>query len=313
MFQELNEQIVSVKEELKRKKKLTMQLQDYQSELSGVENNINRLSSQLTEEQSDVEKLEGVSLTNFFSTLAGTKYEKLKKENKEVLAVELQLEESENTRDEIKSSILDLQDKLGKLDSSEKTYNDLLAKKEQLIKETDNSYANELYDLSEKEGDLQAEIKEINEAINAGKRAESALRNAEESLNSAANWGTLDMMGGGMITGAVKHSKIDNASNEIHYAQSRMREFQKELLDINEMVHVDMDISGLLKFADFFFDGLIVDWMVQGKINDSLNQVQDNLSKVSSILRKLDDGLSNSERKLSIIKQERKSLVESFS
>ncbi|WP_047984270.1 coiled-coil domain-containing protein [Ornithinibacillus californiensis] len=312
MYQELNEQLVHVKSELHRKKKLNLQLNDFREELSNIEFTTGQLKRQLREEKADVKKLEGFTIANFFSTISGTKYEKLDKENREVLAVQLQLEEAEKTRNEINDSMMDVLKKLGEVKNSERTYKELLEKKEQFIMESNSNYANELYRLSEQEGDIQAYIKEINEAISAGEGAKNALINAESSLNSASTWGTVDMFGGGMISSAIKHSKMDDASGHIHIAQSRMRTFQKELLDINEMVHVDMDVSGLLKFADFFFDGLIVDWMVQGRITNSKDQVRDNLSKVRSIIRKLQDELSNLQGKLERVQQERKALIESI-
>ena len=41
--------------------------------------------------------------------------------------------------------------------------------------------------------------KEKREAIEAGQRALSSLRTAEENLNSAKNWGLVDMFGGGIL------------------------------------------------------------------------------------------------------------------
>ena len=49
--------------------------------------------------------------------------------------------------------------------------------------------------------------KERNEAILAGERALDSLRAARDELNSAGNWGIVDLLGGGLISGLVKHSK----------------------------------------------------------------------------------------------------------
>ena len=45
--------------------------------------------------------------------------------------------------------------------------------------------------------------KEKREAVEAGKRALRSLREAEEQLNSAKNWGLWDMFGGGVISTMV--------------------------------------------------------------------------------------------------------------
>ena len=46
--------------------------------------------------------------------------------------------------------------------------------------------------------------KEKREAIEAGQRALSSLRTAKENLNSAKNWGLVDMFGGGFFSTMLK-------------------------------------------------------------------------------------------------------------
>lgn len=50
--------------------------------------------------------------------------------------------------------------------------------------------------------------KEKREAIEAGRRALNSLQAAKENLNSAKNWGLVDMFGGGFFTTMLKHSRI---------------------------------------------------------------------------------------------------------
>ena len=61
--------------------------------------------------------------------------------------------------------------------------------------------------------------KERNEAIAAGERALTSLRAAREELRSAGNWGLVDLFGGGMISGLVKHSKMGNAQRYMEQAK----------------------------------------------------------------------------------------------
>ncbi|WP_047981114.1 coiled-coil domain-containing protein [Ornithinibacillus contaminans] len=310
MFQDVNNQLIQVKSDRKRKIKLENQLEDYQVERMEMERAVKKLETQLGEEKADVKKLEGISIANFFSTISGTKYEKLDKENKEVLAVQLQLEEAKKNLEDIDSAILEIQSKLEKVINSEKEYQRLVVTKEQLIKTSNSKFAEDLYQLSEQEADLQAYIQELEEAIHAGNSATEALTNAVDSLKDAKNWGTLDMFGGGMLSSAIKHSNMDKASEYIHTAQQRMRSFQKELLDIDERIHIEVDISGLLKFADFFLDGLIVDWMVQGRINDAYEQAYSQLSKVTGIVKRLENQLATDESKLATLQSAKIEIIE---
>ena len=59
--------------------------------------------------------------------------------------------------------------------------------------------------------------KEKREAIEAGRRALTSLQAAKENLNSAKNWGLVDMFGGGFFTTMLKHSRIDQAKANTFY------------------------------------------------------------------------------------------------
>ena len=54
--------------------------------------------------------------------------------------------------------------------------------------------------------------KEKREAIEAGHRALNSLSTAKENLNSAKNWGLVDMFGGGFFSTMLKHSKWSRRS-----------------------------------------------------------------------------------------------------
>lgn len=129
--------------------------------------------------------------------------------------------------------------------------------------------------------------KEKREAINAGNRALRSLREAQDNLNSAKNWGIWDMFGGGFISTMAKHSKIDCAKENIEQAKYDLKNFSQELNDVNLAYHLDIETGDFLSFADWFFDGFVVDWMVQDKIKQASRQVAEALQKVEEILRHL--------------------------
>lgn len=129
--------------------------------------------------------------------------------------------------------------------------------------------------------------KERNEAIDAGERALSSLRAARGKLQSAGNWGLLDLFGGGMISGLVKHSKMGNAQNYMEEAKYNLQSFSRELQDVNMTHNLNLNVGDFLTFADFFFDGLVADWLVQDRINEARNQVEDAIQQVEDIVRHL--------------------------
>ena len=119
--------------------------------------------------------------------------------------------------------------------------------------------------------------KEVREAVAAGERALGSLRNAQKCLDGAKNWGIVDMLGGGLVSSLVKRSKMDEAKADL-------RKFQKELRDVSVSMDLRMEIGSFLSFADVFFDNLFVDVMVQSKINEARDQVDEVIARVESLL-----------------------------
>ena len=124
---------------------------------------------------------------------------------------------------------------------------------------------------------------EIREAIQAADITLDHLRRAKECLDSAGNWGLVDMLGGGLLSTFMKHRKMGNAEQELTQARDAMRRFAGELRDVNGTVDIQIRVDDFLGFADYFFDGLIVDWMMQSRIGTAKGQVADAIHKVQTI------------------------------
>lgn len=134
--------------------------------------------------------------------------------------------------------------------------------------------------------DLQ---KEKREAVDAGYRALRSLQAAQDNLDSAKNWGLWDMFGGGLISTMLKQSKMDSAKQNMEQAKYDLREFSQELRDVSISYELDIETGDFLSFADWFFDGFFVDWMVQDRINKAREQVSEAIRQVEDVLRKLND------------------------
>ena len=124
---------------------------------------------------------------------------------------------------------------------------------------------------------------EIREAIQAADITLDHLRRAKECLDRAGNWGLVDMLGGGLLSTFMKHRKMGHAEQELTQARDAMRSFARELRDVDGAVNVQIRVDDFLGFADYFFDGLIVDWMMQSRIGTAKGQVADAINQVQMI------------------------------
>ena len=131
-------------------------------------------------------------------------------------------------------------------------------------------------------------LNEIREAISVGQQLQQSLTEANSSLRSASNWGIADLLGGGFIISAIKHSRMQEARNEIYRSQALLTQFKSELSDVHMLnSDVELDVGGFLSFADFFFDGLIADWMVQSRIQSCKERINQLQSDVENAMQKL--------------------------
>lgn len=128
---------------------------------------------------------------------------------------------------------------------------------------------------------------EIHEAINAADDALIALRNAENSLSSAGNWGIWDIMGGGFLSTFFKHNKMDQAQRELEEARRALQRFRNELADLGRTADFNLDVGGFLRFTDYFFDDIFSDLMVQSKIRQGQQQLQQAIHQIEGIRQQL--------------------------
>ncbi len=155
--------------------------------------------------------------------------------------------------------------------------------------EQHGAYAEKIIELENGILSCKGKRKEIDEAIAAGNNVVRSINRVSESLHSAENWGTWDLLGGGLISDMAKHSRIDDARAEAGQVSVLLNRFRTELADVKVTSNIHIEIDGFTKFADFFFDGLIADWVVQSKIHDSQASVAKVEREVHNVMAKLSE------------------------
>ncbi|MGY3717811.1 hypothetical protein ACWE42_20065 [Sutcliffiella cohnii] len=311
MFTDLNEKLIVSKKKMRKKVKYEEHIERLHASLQAEKSKKNKLEKQLLKEKEDVTRLESFSLSNIFYTIIGRKLEKLDKEQQEVLAAKLKYTEALETISDMERELEEYKDKHLDVAYADIEYEKIIQEKERLIHDKHSIWSERLYTLADREATITASLKEYEEAIEAGNSTVLALNRALNELNSAKNWSTFDMFGGGIISTAMKHSRFDEAKRYIHQAQSRLRQFQEELLDIESHFDANFETGGLLTFADYFFDGIIVDWIVHGKINDCYDQTEKTKIDVSRVLKILLEQKSDLEKELINVQAERVEVLES--
>lgn len=300
MFENLNERMAELKEKGRQKEKWEKRREQLKQELTRLEASRREAQKRLSSEEKDVERLSGMSISNLLYTIVGKKMEKLDEEQREVVAARLQYEQADRAVQDAQLQINQLDRQLQEVRFWKNDYDQIFQAKEKQILQDNEA----LMELAERQAVLTVEVRELDEAVRAGRSVQDDLIRAEEVLQSARNWGTYDMLGGGMLSTHIKHNKLDEAMDHIYAAQTNLKRFEKELQDVGgNMSAVSLEVGGLLKFSDYFFDGLITDWLVQGRIKDALEQVQGRRGEVNRIVSGLQSAKQQAEAELSRVQR----------
>ena len=270
---------------------------------------VGQLHAAKINEQGDVDRLEGRSLSAFFFRVAGKIDEKLDKERQEAYAAAVKYDAASRELEAVRTDIVNFSSERRTLDGSEEEYYRLLAEKAEAVKASGVAGAAEIFSLEEELASFELKEKELREAANEGERALQIIRKINARLNDAEGWGTLDLFGGGLISDLAKHGALDEAQELVEQLQVQLGRFRTELTDVQINADIQIKVEGFTRFADYFFDGIFTDWTVLGKIKDAMSRVEETNAGVAEITDSLKRMLSDLSAKKAKVKNRIDELV----
>ncbi len=242
---------------------------------------------QLEKENKDVERIAGVSLQSFVATILNNRTEKLEKEEYEAIEAKRIYDAITYELEELKADIEHLKSALNKQSEVEAAYQEAYEDKKNFIVLKSPKIWEAVQQLELRNADIDSDIKEIDEAIRASRVVLKSTKNAISELKDAKNLGVLDMVGGGLLVTMAKRNHMSQAQAIINDLNVSLKRFSKELRDVNMEMISHIDIENYMSIGDYFFDGLFMDIMVQNKIDEALNRVQNLNNNVLSVQQNL--------------------------
>lgn len=310
MYQEISNRLANAIEKRRLRDKLERNLGEVQDEIERETSRLRALEGQLSQEKADLEKMERLSLSALFYTVLGSREEQTEKERQEFLSAQLKYQKAKFLLTSLESEREHLIDQLEGLKGIDQEYEALLSEKEALLRADDQDAENELAKIDEQAANLKAETRELEEALRAGKEVSAGLKRVREFLESAHGWGVWDMVGGGLISTAIKHDRINQAREAVFAVQAQMSQFKRELADVSKSPGLEVELTAFESFADYFFDGLIIDWIVQSKITNSLEQTRAAQESIGKAIEELGDLLEQANEQIRTLNAKRKALIE---
>lgn len=296
----MRDELSLLQAQLTYKKRLEAMLTELRSQQAVLREKTSRLEATMNAERKDVDRLEGRSLTAFFYAMTGQKEGKLDTERREYYAARMKYDaavrELKAIEQDIECTVEDLRD----LADCELRYVQVIEKKRIAIKNAGTPESEELLEKEQKLSFLRDQEQELEEAIEAGTTALRTANDVVLSLKHAESLGLFDILGGGFLADMAKHETLDDAQKNVEQLQVDLQKFNKELSDVKIRAQMQVGMDRLLKFADVFFDGLLVDAAVLDNIQQSHRMVDETRDQILGILRQLQTKLEEVRHKQTV-------------
>ncbi len=287
-MQQLNLQIHQLQEQAAAFENLRGELGSLEKKRIMLEQQVYATKREKDERQSELNQMQTGGLNTFLSKIIPGREKKLE-------VCRMMADEAAAKYDTAIHALIENTDQIHKLErqvsnghQARLKLDSLIAQKAALIQQTGGDLAQALADLDNRLYTLSQRRTELDQAVQAGRGALATIDSIIDKLQNAQNWGTFDIVGGGLITDIAKHSNLDDASQLTYTLQKQIHAFQKELSDISIHADFSIEVSDFMKFADFAFDGLIADWLVLDKINSSLSQATHTRNQIASAIHMLE-------------------------
>jgi len=286
-MRQYDDELKELQQQAAMKNRLETILKELKKQREELQARVDELAVIKEKEQLDVDRLERRSLTNYFYQVVGKLDERLTEEKQEAYQAAVKYDAAYSELQAVKADIRAKELEYWKVRRSNERYQEVLKVKMEAVKLSGVPEAAEILRLEAQITSLDMQLKELNEAISAGKHAEQIADGILDSLSSAEGWGTWDILGGGLIADMAKHSHLDEAQGQVERLQGALRSFKTELSDVEIIADMQVNIDGFLRFADYFFDGLFADWSVMNRISEAQGRVKNVKSQIDSLLGKL--------------------------
>lgn len=295
MLGNINKKITEIEENLRKRREFSDILEQKQQELSKTQTRRRELSKALNKKERQIKRLQSPSVIGLIFRRKDTDPQE---ELRQYDIIKSEYENCEDSIVNIEKDINFYREQIDNYHSLDSDYDDLILERRDLILSKNDSTARELRGYLDEISEKESNARNVKEGISACNRALPSLARAISNLESARSWGVWDIMGGGFLSTAVKHSRIDDMRKEIKGVEREIRALNTSLSYINLSSDMDIEIGGFAAFADYFFDGLFADLFVQGKIKDSLNKLRNTYDKINRIKNALQTKLEKLNREL---------------
>lgn len=288
MYEEINKEIIEVKERLRKKEKLQIMLELSEESLGLEKDKAEGLIENISRIEKEIQMLHSFSMGALVHSLIGSKKEKIKALKQEFSNEKHRCDELLKYINKLENDVISYKERLKEYRFEEDRLRYLIERKAQVILQAGDDNSKELAPLMEEAAELELRIAELEETIKSGKNVVECLQGAIWKLKNARFYGSAHLDDGDAVTSYLRQSMVDDSREYLFAARMAIAAFKRELEDINIYksiylvnVHIDKD-------SNYLLDGFIKDITIQGQIRSSIDSLKETMEKVRLFLQQLE-------------------------
>lgn len=305
-----NAQLQQLLQQTARQKHLERMLEELYDRRTVLETTTTALEAAKQKEQTDVDRLEGRSLTAFFYGIIGKKDDKLDKERREAYEAAVKYDAAAASLQAVQEDIRRYEAALLPLQGCEARYQQTLQAKADALKSAGTPEAEQILRLEEQLGTIASRKEEISEAITEGTEAERITQDMIAHLNQAKEWADIDLfLNSGFLAEIEKHSHLDTAQDMVEQLQIQLERFRTELTDVEIHADMQLNVDGFTQVADYVFDGLFMDLSMLDHISQAQQRVEKTQAQITQVLEHLNAMLQEAQQEYTQTKKSLDDLI----
>ncbi len=273
-------------EDIQSKEKIEIHLKNIDRIILQKEEALKSIDLKLLKEENDLKKLEKKSIYNLFNSILGKFEEKYEKEKQDFLQAHLMKEATIDGLNKLKKEKETLLRNYSSKFNSEVSFSQQLKILDKLLKQDYPETFEQITLFEKKITNYKAKIKELKQAMKEGQKTTRKLQRIVISMDKIKTWGKLNSR-----KSKTNHTRaMDKIQRDLHVCSNYLEKFEEEIFDLSDHYGLDFTnlVEGVRNFMNSFFDNLITDWIVNQKLENSLNYASNTSDKISRILSMLE-------------------------
>ncbi|GGO14534.1 hypothetical protein GCM10010116_29300 [Microbispora rosea subsp. aerata] len=288
LFAAVDDEIRDARDRARRRDRLARQRATLLTQIEEVRGMLADLERQLAKEDHDVAKLEQGGFAAFLAGLTGNKEERLARERAEAAAARQRVTGQRTRLEWLTGDLRTTDQALAEIGDPRQELEVLLARKERMLVESGDPRGRELADIAAELANVSADLREHQEARQAGAAAGQAVGYVLRHLGDARGASTWDMFSsGGGFADMVEHGHLRQADEAAWHAQGALDRFSRELADIGVSAAPQLPKVDTRWFADVFFDNIITDAVKHRRIARTAEAVREVAAWVEAMVNQI--------------------------